>query len=52
MYTYGWLMLMYDRNQYNIVKQLSSNQKYINFKKENLELTEVCQKRRGECLCP
>ena len=25
MYTYGWLMLMYGRNQHNIVKQLSSN---------------------------
>ena len=27
MYTYGWLMLMYGRNQYKIVKQLSSNEK-------------------------
>ena len=25
MYTYGWFMLVYERNQYNIVKQLSSN---------------------------
>ena len=25
MYTYGWIKLMYSRNQYNIVKQLSSN---------------------------
>ena len=25
MYTYGWFMLMYGRNQYNSVKQLSSN---------------------------
>ena len=25
MYTYGWFMLMYGRNQHNIVKQLSSN---------------------------
>ena len=41
MNTYGWLMVMYDRNQYNVVKQLSSNQKYINFKKENLELTVI-----------
>ena len=27
MLTYGWLMLLYSRNQYNIVKQLSSNLK-------------------------
>ena len=27
MYTYGWFMLMYGRNQHNIVKQLSSNYK-------------------------
>ena len=25
MYTYGWFMLMYGRNQYNVIKQLSSN---------------------------
>ena len=25
MYTYGWFMLMYGRNQHNIVKQLSFN---------------------------
>ena len=25
MYTYGWFMLIYGRNQHNIVKQLSSN---------------------------
>ena len=25
MYSYGWFMLSYDRNQHNIVKQLSSN---------------------------
>ena len=25
MYIYGWLMLMYGRNQHDIVKQLSSN---------------------------
>ena len=25
MYTYGWFMLMYGRNQHNIIKQLSSN---------------------------
>ena len=24
-YTYGWLGLLYDRNQHNIVKQSSSN---------------------------
>ena len=24
MYTYSWFMLMYGKNQYNIVKQLSS----------------------------
>ena len=30
MYTYSWFMLMYTRNQHNIVKQLSSNLK-INF---------------------
>ena len=24
-YTYGWFMLIYGRNQHNIVKQLSSN---------------------------
>ena len=32
MYTCGWFMLMYGRNQHNIVKQLSSNKK--NFFKE------------------
>ena len=26
-YTYGWIMLMYGRNQHNIVKQVSFNQK-------------------------
>ena len=26
-YTYGWLMFMYGRGQYNIVKQSSSNKK-------------------------
>ena len=25
MYTHGWFMLIYGRNQHNIVKQLSSN---------------------------
>ena len=25
MYTYGWITLLYGRNQHNIVKQLSSN---------------------------
>ena len=25
MYTYGWFMLMYGRNQHNIVNQLSFN---------------------------
>ena len=25
MYTYGWFMLMYGRNQHNTVKQLASN---------------------------
>ena len=25
MYTYGWFMLMYDRDQHNTVKQLSSS---------------------------
>ena len=25
MYTYGWFMLLYSRNQYNIIKQLSPN---------------------------
>ena len=24
-YTYGWFMVIYGRNQHNIVKQLSSN---------------------------
>jgi len=24
-YTYGWFMLIYGKNEYNIVKQLSSN---------------------------
>ena len=34
MYTYGWFMLMYGRNQHNIVKQLFSNWKINNvFKK-------------------
>ena len=32
MYTYGWFMLIYGRNQHSIVKQLSSNWKYINLK--------------------
>ena len=32
-YTYGWLMLMYGSNQYNTVKQLSSNYKWIKFVK-------------------
>ena len=27
MYTYGWFMLMYGRNKYNIVKQLFYNEK-------------------------
>jgi len=27
-YVYGWFMLMHDRNQYNIVKQLSSDEKF------------------------
>jgi len=27
LYTCGWFMLMYGRNQYNLVKQLSSNKK-------------------------
>ena len=30
-YTYGWFMLTYGRNQHNIVKQLSFNQKQIIF---------------------
>ena len=34
MYTYSWFTLLYSRNQYNIVKQLSSNQ--INKKKKTL----------------
>ena len=25
MYTHGWFMSMYDKNHYNIVKQLASN---------------------------
>ena len=29
MYTCGWFMLMYGRNQHNIVKQLSTNKKVI-----------------------
>ena len=29
MYTYGWFILMYGRNQHNIVKQLFSNWEYI-----------------------
>ena len=28
MHTYGWFMLLYGRNQYNIVKQLFSNWKF------------------------
>ena len=35
LYTYGWFMLIYGRNQHNIVKQLSSNQKL--FKKARKE---------------
>ena len=31
MYTYGWFVLIYGRNQHNIVKQLSSNEKEIIF---------------------
>ena len=27
MYTYGWLVLLYSRNQHNTVKQLSSSYK-------------------------
>ena len=27
MYTYGWFILMYDKNQTNIVKKLSFNEK-------------------------
>ena len=34
MYSYGWFMLMYGRNQHSIVKQLFSNEKLINLKKE------------------
>ena len=29
MYTCGWFMLMYGRNQHNIVKQLSSNKRFL-----------------------
>ena len=35
MYTYGWFMFLYGRNQHNIVKHLSSNQKL--FKKAKKE---------------
>ena len=33
MYTYGWLMLRFDRKQQNSVKQLSFNKKIIKKKK-------------------
>ena len=36
MYTYDWFMLMYGRNQYNVIKQLSSNEKEIKKEKEAL----------------
>ena len=32
-YTYSWFMLMYGRNQHNIVKELASSLKERNFKK-------------------
>ena len=31
-YTYGWLMLRFDRKEQNSVKQLSFNKKYISLK--------------------
>ena len=35
MYTYGWFMLMFDRNQHSSVKPLSFN--YIKLKKKKKE---------------
>ena len=29
MYTFGWFMLLYERNQYNILKQLSSKKIFL-----------------------
>ena len=34
--TYGWFMLMYDRNEHNIVKQLSMLQFKIHFLKRQI----------------
>ena len=31
MYAYGWFMLMYGRNQHNTVRQLSSNNFFLNY---------------------
>ena len=48
-YTYGWFMLMYGRNQHNIVKQLSSNwkiNKFIKKKKKTNKLLDT------ESQCP
>ena len=40
MYAYGWFMLLYGRNQHNIVKQLSSNLKKVIYPKE-VEASEL-----------
>ena len=46
MYTYGWLMFMYDRNQYNIVKQLPTKVSTLtNTHKLCMVLGEV----KGQC---
>ena len=48
-YTYGWFILMYGRNQHNIVKQLSSNwkiNKFIKRKKKTNKLLDT------ESQCP
>ena len=42
MYVYGWFILIYGRNQRNIVKKLSSDLKK---KKIRLPLTEESRKR-------
>ena len=58
MYTCGWFMLMYGRNQHNIVEQISCNEK---FKKESylwkyllyIKFKEVQSSKKGnakECL--
>ena len=51
MYTYGGFMLLYGRNQHNIVKQLSFNYK----KKKSMPVSSICwnyflNKQKFECV--